>query len=239
MSHLRRMLLLVSLVVPLLAVSAGCAGETAKRDAATAKWRDSFPVDKANLADTGRNPYFILEPGYRLVLEHGKDTLVITVLDDTKVVDGVKTRVVEERETKGGRLAEVSRNYFAIDKMTGDVYYFGEDVDDYDNDGKVAGHGGVWLAGANGARFGLLMPGKPKVGDRYYQELAPGVAMDRAEVVSVTEEYKVPAGAFKDCLRTRESSAMEGGSEDKLYAPGVGLLKDGGFLLTKVEKPKR
>jgi len=202
-----------------------------------AEWRDTFPVDKANLADAGKNPYFILEPGYRLVLEDGKDTLTITVLDETKVVDGVKTRVVEEHETEGGRLAEVSRNYFAIDKNTGDIYYFGEDVDTYDKDGKVMGHEGSWLAGVGGAKFGLMMPGKPTVGDRYCQEVAPKVAMDRAEVVSVTEECKVPAGTFKNCLRTRESSALEGGSEEKLYAPDVGLLKDAGFVLAKVEKP--
>jgi len=210
--------------------------KAAKGDAAAGKWRDTFTVDKANLADTGKSTYFILEPGYRLVLQDGKDTLIITVLDETKVVDGVKTRVVEERETKNGRLAEVSRNYFAIDKTTKDVYYFGEDVDNY-KDGKVTDHEGVWLAGVKGARFGLLMPGTPKVGDKYYQEIAPKVAMDRAEVVSVEEEFKTPAGTYKNCLHTRESSALESGSEDKWYAPGVGLLKDGGFVLAKVEKP--
>jgi hypothetical protein len=89
----------------------------------------------------------------------------------------------------------------------------------------------------NGARPGLMMPGKPKVGDRYYQEVAPGVALDRAEVLSLTEKVKVPAGTFKNCLKTRESSALEKGTEEKLYAPGVGLLKDGGFKLTKIEKP--
>ena len=160
------------------------------------------------------------------------------MLDETKTVDGVKTRVVEERETKNGRLEEVSRNYFAIDKVAGDVYYFGEDVDMYDKSGKVTGHGGSWLAGVNGARFGLMMPGAPKVGDKYYQEVAPGTALDRAEVVSVTENFKAPAGEFKNCLRTRESSGLESGSEDKWYAPDVGLVKDADFVLTKVEKPK-
>jgi len=238
MSRVHWMLLGALLAGVLLAGSALAAEEAGKGEGGKAKWRDSFPVDKANLADSGKSPFFILEPGYRLVLEDGKDTLIITVLDDTKVVDGVKTRVVEERETKGGRLAEVSRNYFAIDKTTGDVYYFGEDVDVYDKDSKVQNHEGGWRAGVDGAKFGLLMPGQPKVGDRYYQEMAPKVAMDRAEVVSITEEFKVPAGTFKNCLRTRESSALESGSEDKLFAPGVGLLKDGGFLLAKVEKPK-
>jgi len=197
------------------------------------------------LLDKGSNTYMILEPGYKLTLADGKDTLTITVLDETKVVDGVRTRIVEERETKGGKLAEVSRNYFAFDpaaplrveKATGDIYYFGEDVDMYDAKGNVTGHEGSWLSGVNGARFGLMMPGKPKVGDRYQQEVAPGVAMDRAEVVSIAEKVKVPAGTFKDCLKTRESSALEKGVEEKLFAPGVGLLKDGSFKLAKIEKP--
>jgi hypothetical protein len=214
--------------------------DTAPQAAAAAErlFRDTFRVDKAALSDTGRGTYFILEPGYKLILEEGKDTLTITVLDETKMVDGVKTRIVEERETANGKLIEVSRNYFAIDTKTGDAYYFGEDVDMYDADGKVTGHEGSWLAGVNGAKFGLLIPGKPKVGDRYCQEVAPPVAMDRAEVVSVADEVNVPAGVFKNCLKTKESSALESGVEEKLYAPGVGLLKDGGFKLARVEKPK-
>lgn len=203
--------------------------------AAEAKFQDSFNVDKTTLADKGSNTYMVLKPGYKLILTDGKDTLMITVLDETKVVDGVKTRIVEERETKGGKLYEVSRNYFAIDKATGDIYYFGEDVDIYDADGKVTGHEGRWLSGLNKAKFGLMMPGKPRVGSRYYQEMAPEVAMDRAEVVSTSETVEVPAGTFKNCLKTRESSSLESGAEDKLFAPGVGLLKDGDFKLEKIE----
>ena len=198
------------------------------------EWRNSFPVDRRNLADSGRNTYFILEPGHRLHLAHGNDTLTVTVLAETKVVDGVTTRVVEERETAGGQLDEVSRNYFAIDRATADIYYFGEDVDIYRN-GKVTAHEGAWLAGANGARFGLMMPGKPVVGDRHYQEVAPKVAMDRAEIVSLSGKLETPAGPFSGCLRTRESSDLEKGSEEKWYAPGVGLIKDAEFLLVKID----
>ena len=204
---------------------------------AQAKFQDTFNVDKAALLNKGSNTYMILEPGYKLTLADGKDTLTITVLDETKLVDGVQTRIVEERETKGGKLEEVSRNYFAFDKATGDIYYFGEDVDVYDAKGNITNHEGSWLSGVNGARFGLMMPGKPKVGERYQQEVAPGLAMDRAEVVSVTEKVKVPAGTFKDCLKTKESSGLEKGVEEKLFAPGVGLLKDGNFKLAKIEKP--
>jgi hypothetical protein len=200
-------------------------------------FRNAFPVDKAKLSNTGTGTYWVLEPGYKLHLQAGKNTLVVSVLDETKLVDGVVTRVVEERETEGGQLAEVSRNYFALDAATGDVYYFGEDVDEYKN-GKVTGHEGAWLSGVNGAKFGLIVPGAPKAGDRYYQESAPKVAMDRAEVVSATEEIKVPAGTFKNCLHTKESSALESGTEDKYYAPGVGIIKDAEFVLVKIEKGK-
>src|SRR5262245_27085785 len=133
-------------------------------------WATRFAVEKGELSATGHNPYFILEPGYQSTFEGGKERLVITVLDATKTVDGVETRVVEERETNGGKLVEVSRNYFAISRRTNSVFYFGEDVDIYKND-KVTSHSGAWLAGVNGARFGLMMPGEVTLKARHYQEI--------------------------------------------------------------------
>ena len=152
------------------------------------------------------------------------------------MVDGVETRVVEEYETEGGKVAEISRNYFAISKKTSDVYYFGEDVDTYEN-GKVTGHGGSWLAGVNGAKAGLMMPGKPAVGQRFYQEQAVAVAMDRCEIVSMSESATTLAGKFVNCMKVAESTPLEAGKpEHKLYAPGVGLLTDGDFRLVKYGK---
>ena len=206
--------------------------------AAEARFTDRFDVDKADLASVGTNRFFVLAPGFQQVLE-GRDArkttvLTITVLPETKVVDGVETRVVEERETVDGQIAEISRNYFAICRRTTDVFYFGEDVD-INRGGKIRSHEGAWLSGVAGARFGLLLPGTPLLGARYQQEVAPKVAMDRAEIASLTEEIKVPAGTYKNCLKTKESSALESGTGEKLYAPGVGLLKDAEFDLAKVE----
>jgi hypothetical protein len=198
-------------------------------------WTTDYAVQKGELASTGRNPYFILEPGYYLVLRGGKEEAVVTVLDKTKKVAGVVTRVVEERETHGGRLAEVSRNYFAISKRTNDVFYFGEDVDVY-KEGKVVSHEGAWLAGVQGAKFGLLMPGRPLLHARYYQDIAPKVAMDRAENLSVTETVKTPAGEFKNCSKVEETTPLEPGKEYKYYAPGIGLVQDGSLKLVKYGK---
>ena len=201
------------------------------------KFTDRFDIAKDDLSASGKSNYFILEPGYSATYEGKEDdeptVLTITVTHETKTVDGVETRIVEEKESAGGELKEISRNYFAISKTTGNVYYFGEDSATYKN-GKVSNREGSWTAGISGAHFGLGLPGKPKVGDAYYQELAPKVAMDRAEVVSVSEIVKTPVGEFKDCIKTEETSALEKGKEYKLYAPGVGLVQDAKLKLTKV-----
>ena len=175
----------------------------------------------------------MLEPGYVLELANGGERLVVTVLNDTRDIAGVTTRVVEERETKDGRPVEVSRNYFAMSARTNAVFYFGEDVDAY-KDGRVVNHDGGWIAGQNGARYGLMMPGLPLIKARYYQEIAPRVAMDRAEIVSLTETLQTPAGTFTGVLKTIETSPLEAGAgEAKYYAAGVGLLKDGSLTLVK------
>jgi hypothetical protein len=196
-------------------------------------WTQEFGESKSDLLPTGHNPFFIVEPGYQLTLEDGKDRLVITVLRETKMVDGVQTAIIEEREWGNSALVEVSRNYFAVSKRTNSVYYFGEDVDIYKND-KVVGHEGAWLSGVNGARYGLMMPGVPLVKGRYYQEIAPKVAMDRAEIVAMGETFTTPAGVFKNTLRTAETTPIEPGpAEGKTYASGVGLLHEGSLKLVK------
>jgi hypothetical protein len=198
-------------------------------------WQSEFSVDRTDLVSRGTNPFFVLEPGYRLVFkgqEKHKDVdLVITVLDQTEMVDGVETRIVEERESAGGELVEVSRNFFAISTRTHDVFYFGEDVDMYSH-GKVDSHEGSWRSGAHGARFGLMMPGVPQVGMRYQAEVAPHVAMDRCEIVSLQESISTPAGSFDHCLKVEETTPIEPDDKEyKVYARGIGLVQDGSLRL--------
>ena len=204
-----------------------------KGEAAKSAWQDNFNLSERTLVPTGRNPYFILEPGFQIVLEGKAEKVAISVLDETIVVDGVKTRVVEEREWKNGQLAEVSRNFFAICEKTKDVFYFGEDVDVYEK-GNVVGHSGAWRAGKDGAKPGMMMPGRPAVGMKHYQEVAPKVAMDRAEVVSLTERLKTPAGTFVNCLKTQETTPLDPAEKGhKTYAPGIGIIQDEDLLLVR------
>jgi hypothetical protein len=177
----------------------------------------------------GRNPYFILETGYRLLLAGTDDgepaSLQITVLPQTIQIAGVTAAIVEEREVVGGRLVEISLNYFVICKRNNNVIYLGEDVDIFNDDGSVT-HEGEWRAGRNGASAGVIMPGTVLIGARYFQEIAPGVALDRAEIVSLSAIQHTPAGRFT-CLKTEESTPLEpGATEFKYYARNVGLVRE-------------
>jgi hypothetical protein len=197
---------------------------------------DFMPEECNGFSSTGRNPFFVLEPGYQLVLagieQKAAVDLTITVLNQTKTVDGVETRVVEEREVHDGQLVEVSRNYFVICNRNNSVFYFGEDVDIFENGG--VSHEGSWLAGQNGARAGIVMPGVILLGARYFQEIAPDVAMDRAEIVSMTAVVETAAGTFENCLETLETTPLEKNSKEaKFYARDIGLIQDGTLTLTQ------
>jgi hypothetical protein len=205
---------------------------------------DTFPLGECTFQTVGGNPYFILEPERELHYNNAEcvaegecdefEELVITVLSETHDVtfeiDGVPTtvatRVVEEHETVEGEVVEVSRNFFAVCAETRDVYYFGEEV---------VGAGGEWEAGMNGARPGLIMPGGAfLLGARYFQEIAPGVALDRAEHVAMNLSLELPAGDFEGCVEVEETSPLEKGTSTKMYCPGTGLVFDDGLELTLV-----
>jgi hypothetical protein len=199
---------------------------------ANGKRTETFNLDDCNFISTGSNTYFILQPGYQTVFEgvdEGVDTnLTTTVLNETKAVDGIDTRIVKERavNTKTGDVFEVSRNYFALCKETNSAFYFGEDVDWY-KDGSVVNHTGSWQNGTNNAQGGLIMPGIILIGSRYNQETAPDVAIDRAEIMSLTEIVKTPAGTFENSLLEKDTDGFDPGeSTNRYYAPGIGQIKD-------------
>jgi hypothetical protein len=171
------------------------------------------------------NPYFPLVPGtiYKYIkeTEDGEEITEVKVTRNTKKILGVTTTEVRDRVFLDGELIEDTFDWFAQDER-GNVWYFGEDTKEYEN-GVVVSTEGSWLAGKNGARPGIIMLAHPRVGDRYQQERAPGVAEDMARVVSLNESVKVPYGKFKRCLKTFESTPLEPTAREfKFYARGVG-----------------
>lgn len=201
-----------------------------------------FRLEDCKWRTVGVNPYFILKPGRRLVLEGNGERVLITVLPETRRITleiggrsrTVNTRVVEEREFEDGELVEVSRNFFAICTKTNDVFYFGEEVDDYE-DCEIVSHEGAWLAGVDGAMPGIIMPGTFLLGSRYFQEIAPGVALDRAEHVGTGLTVETPYGVLENCVEVLETTPLEEGEMSvKVYAPGIGLVIDEDLVLVDV-----
>jgi hypothetical protein len=194
-------------------------------------------IDPAEFSATITNPLFPLSSVGPKVFE-GTDTdpdtgevletrLESRVLPGTEVVAGVTVTVLEEQDYEDGELVEVALDYIAQHE-NGDVYYFGERVDNYE-DGELKDHEGSWLAGEDGARPGVIMAASPEVGKTYEQELAPGIAEDKAEVLAVDETVTVPAGTYEGCVKTRDFNPLEPGVEEtKWHCRGVGLVKEEG-----------
>lgn len=207
----------------------------------------NFDRSRCTFATTGSNPFMPLWPGLEVTLVGEEDDggelieveAIVTVTEDTELVDGVLTRVITEEESEDGEIVEISFNYFAHCRETGDVWYFGEDVDDYE-DGVIVGHGGAWRTGQDGALAGIFMLGSPMIGARHYQEQAPGVAEDRGEVIALNETVAVPAGTFTGVLNVLDTNALDLGSpgDTKKYAPGIGLIVDDVLELIDFELPE-
>jgi hypothetical protein len=182
-------------------------------------------IDPANFTTSIDNPYFPLKPGTRFIYEGTADGASsrdeMTVLAETKTIMGVECVVVRDVAFEDGEMVEDTRDWYAQDRE-GNVWYFGEDTETVEN-GQVTGTEGSWEAGVDGAQAGIIMPANPSVGEPYFQEYAPGVAEDMAEVILLSENVTVPYGSFSDVLVTREWSPLEPDVvEEKSYAPGIG-----------------
>lgn len=216
-------------------------------------YTDTFPLRDCAFRTTGGNAHFLLQPGRQAYFTNSSclaqgecdelEELWITVKEQTRSVTvpvgmqrlKIPVRVVEERETADGELAEISRNFYSSCTPANDVYYFGEEVDIY-ADGALVSHSGAWLAGRNGALPGIIMPDSGfLLGTRYVQEMATGVAQDRAEHVANGLEVTVPAGSFRNCIQVDETSPLEPGHvSTKVYCPGIGLVRDNALELTAI-----
>jgi hypothetical protein len=179
------------------------------------------------------NPLFPLRPGTVFVFEVKDDGRIladtIRVLHETKRVAGVIATIVHDRVSRAGVIIEDTYDWYAQD-TSGTVWYLGEDTKEY-RDGNVASTSGSWQAGVGGARAGIVMRAKPKVGDTYRQEYRKGVAEDMGRVVRVDDTLTVRAGRFARCVSTDDWSPLEPKvKERKTYCPGVGLVRE--FLLS-------
>jgi hypothetical protein len=169
------------------------------------------------------NPYWPMKPGTRWVYREGAaQKVVVTVLNRTEIVDGVKTRAVHDVVSEKGRVVEDTYDWYAQDRR-GNVWYMGESTKEYSG-GSVSTEGS-WRAGVNGARPGIVVPAHPRIGASYRQEYLKGHAEDNARNLSIDEQVTVTQGHYDHVFMTRETTPLEPRVlEYKYYARGVGPI---------------
>jgi hypothetical protein len=215
----------VSLV---LAVSGGGAGTAA----AHAPAGHVFGADSAKIT----NRYLPITKFHRTVLagnDQGQHLRIVRVLQNrtksfTYRGQTVNTAVVIDRVTDvgAGQLIEKTVDYFAQDEA-GNVYYFGEDVNEYTN-GHVTSHEGQWRVGRDTNEPGVLMPAHPKVGDTFYAENIPGIAVERDRVVARGLTRRIRGHTYRHVIKIREHATTPKPAEVefKTYAPGTGVITE-------------
>jgi hypothetical protein len=195
---------------------------------ASARTHDHPPGHFTNASARVSNPWFPLRPGARYVytgVREGKAARdVLTVTQATRVVRGVRCVVVRDRLYLRGKLSERTIDWYAQDDAR-NVWYFGEATGVLGANGRVTSTEGSWLAGRDGARAGIYMPGHPAVGQSGRQEFYTGHAEDHFKVLSLSARVSTPAVSSRHALLTKEWTPLEPGVVDhKHYARGVGTV---------------
>ena len=152
----------------------------------------------------------------------------VTLLPGTKAITWngrqVPNRIHQYVAYSGGRILEVALDWYA-QADDGSVWYFGEDVFNYE-DGVVADTHGTWLAGKDGPP-GMIMPANPASGQVYRPENIPGLVFEQVTVKSTGQQVPGPRGMVDGALVISELH-MDGATEDKTFAPGYGEFSAGG-----------
>jgi hypothetical protein len=191
------------------------------------------------------NPYFPLQLGNRWVFEGGGEHVTVTVLNETKLIEGVTCLTVHDLVEVNGASHEDTDDWYG-QRKDGTVDYCGEISQSFESfigdvpaGPELTDLHGSWKAGRDGALPGAQFLGAPRVGQVYRQEFAPGVAEDAAEVLSTSyrfgrdadlDRFVPPALALRmcsagDCIVTGEFTPVEPDAfQHKFYARGVGLF---------------
>jgi len=193
---------------------------------------------------TNPNPYFPLTIGNRWEYSAGSEVDIVEVVNETKLIAGVRCIVIRDLVSRSGDLAEATDDWYAPAK-SGDTWYFGEEVKDsesFDGDDprrpELVSIDGSFKAGRNGDKPGIIFLASPKVGDVYVEEASLGNAEDVTVILSTTYAFGndpeldmlVPQALAEllcsgDCVVTKNFSLLEPGIfARKYYAPGIGVF---------------
>lgn len=206
---------------------AGAGEQVRAKDFASSRFGDSTDID---------HRWYPLPAGKRLdyrgsSLEDGKrlhHAVTFIVTDLTKVVDGVKVRVIWERDYTDGDLVETELAMFAQDK-DGNIWHLGQYPEELEG-GKIVATP-AWVHGVKGASAGVTIPAHPTVGNpAFAQGFAPPPInwVDHGRVHKTGQRTCVPEGCYSDVVVVEEfETGLPQAFQDKFYAPGVGVVRVG------------
>jgi len=150
-----------------------------------------------------------------------------TLLPETRIIEWngqqIETLVSQYTAYLDGRIHEVALDWYA-QADDGSVWYFGEDVANY-QDGVILDTHGTWLAGKDGLAA-LIMPAVPRVGDVYRPENIPGLVFEEVTVAAINQTLTGPHGPVEGAMITTQLY-QGGGLDDKYFAPGYGEFYTG------------
>ncbi len=190
----------------------------------------SVSINPSNFSPNITNQYFPLTPGTTYIY-HGIDEDgnsfedKVEVLNETTTINGVECRVVRDTVSQDGVILELTYDFYAQDSE-GNVWYFGEDSRELNENGWITSIEGAWYTGFKYAQPGIIMKANPTPGTAYRQEYDPGNAEDMGYIISTNNRISVQYGDYNNCLKTLDWSPMEPDViEYKYYAPGIGFIK--------------
>jgi hypothetical protein len=183
------------------------------------------------------NPLLPYVPGTEFILEGRINVggqplnhqVILIVTDLTKMVHGVRTVVLWDRDFNSGVLAESELAFHAQDNA-GNIWDLGEYPAQYSG-GHFTDAPDTWISGLDSAQGGTIIPGNPQTGTPVFlQAYAPNIIGDCGQVASVGQQVTpicVPVGCYTNMLVVDETSPGEPGTQQKFYTPGVGNFKIG------------
>lgn len=150
-----------------------------------------------------------------------------TLLPRTQLIDNgdhvVETLVSQYVAYLDGRIDEGALDWYAQDDA-GAVWYFGEDVFNYE-DGELSDTEGTWLACKDGPAA-LIMPTDPQLGNVYRVENIYPLVFEEVEVVTVDQVVDGPLGSVKGAF-TGQQLHLDASYAPKIFAPGYGEFSTG------------
>lgn len=194
------------------------------------KYKPDISIAKFTNSTNFTNPYFPYTAGKKYIYEgqtlDGLERVEEQRLTTTKTILGITCIIVNFKAYLNGTLIEEALDWYAQDN-DGNVWYFGEAVDNYNPNGSLKDHAGSWEAGVDGAQPGTIMPANPQTGMAYREEYYFNHAEDRAEILATGQTVTIPLGIYTNCIKTKNWTELEPDqNENKFYAPGIGLVKE-------------